>query len=104
MSRNKAGFTKPQPADYLVTLDGDTYYAEVKSTENKTSFPFSLIRPNQWAAAAQQRAAGGLYFFYVKNLNTGDWHRVPGDVFLDHKAARSMKWSELKPYRWNFVH
>ena len=71
------GKVRPQPSDYLVVFNGSTIFCEVKSTTNPTSFPFSLLRTTQSAAARMVRAAGGEYNVYVKALATNTWYVVP---------------------------
>jgi len=41
----KAAFTKAQPSDYIVTIEGKMFYAEVKSSNNKT---WVLREDNKW--------------------------------------------------------
>lgn len=95
---NGAGFTKKQPADYIVTFDGDTHFAEVKSTVG-ARFKRSQIESGQEAAAKQQIAAGGHYFFYVHAKAIGQWFRVPGDFVLN-SAKASWSWLDLKGFRF----
>lgn len=98
-----AGFTKPQPADYVVTAGGEMYYAEIKSSSNPTSFPFKDITLGQKAAAKKQMAANGKYFFYVKNMVTERWYEVPASVifYLMGQGQQSIKWSALEEsYQW----
>lgn len=87
-----------QPSDYIVTLDGETFFAEVKSSEGATSFPFKNIRPSQYRGARQQLAVGGTYLFYILRTKTGAWFRVPAKVILEW-PRKSMTWVELEPYR-----
>ena len=98
-----SGHTKPQPADFVVTEDGDTYYAEVKSSVSKTSFPLSSIRPSQRSAATRQTRAGGKYFFFLHCLPRGAWFKVPAQVVLN-APARSLPWASLEDYRWGLAH
>jgi len=93
---------RAQPSDYIVTLDGTTFYAEVKSTQNKTSFPFSLLKPAQWAAGVVVTGARGIYKVYVHNLNTDRWYVVPFTLIKQVKDAgkASIPWEQLKDYQW----
>lgn len=86
-------------ADYIVTLKGDTFYAEVKSTSEKTSFRFSMISIHQKAKAAMVTLAGGVYLIFATNLNTGKWYAIPYQV-IRNNPKQSMKWDELGPYEW----
>lgn len=92
--------TKEQPADYVVTHDGEMFYAEVKESANATSFPFGNIRQGQLAAARRQRAAGGNYFFFILRTATGEWFRVRASLILDW-PRKSMTWVELANFRIN---
>lgn len=92
------GFIGAQPSDYIVTLDGMTHYAEVKSSQNPTFFPFSNIKRGQKIAARRSTTAGGTYLFYIKNLNTNRWYCVPAQVIVNH-SAKSIKWVEIEQYR-----
>jgi penicillin-binding protein-related factor A (putative recombinase) len=96
---SKTAWVRAQPSDYLVTFDGKMEYAEVKSSLNKTSFPFGDITKIQMASAKKQRAAGGHYFFYLHSLVHNKWFRVPASVLLDAEA-RSLKWANLGEYEW----
>lgn len=89
------------PADFIVTVKGRMFYAEVKSCSNKTSFPFSQFTKSQRAAMLQQAAAGGMYMVYIHNMNTNDWFEVSGPKLLElEKFQKSIKWSELAGTRW----
>ena len=92
------------PADYIVTFNQETFLAEVKSTWNDHSFPFSLIKPSQWSAGVRTITAGGLYKVYVKNLNTNEWFVIPFQKILAIKQQNksSIKWNDLKEqgYLW----
>lgn len=95
------GKVRPQPSDYLVVFDGHTSFCEVKSTTNKTSFPFSLLRTTQSAAATMVRAAGGAYYVYVKSLNSGQWYCLPYSVIMGYKelGKASIPWSDMETFK-----
>jgi len=92
----------PQPSDYMLTVDGVTTYAEVKSCSNKTSFPFSQIETGQWAAMVQVLAAGGRYLFFLHNIETNTWYAVPGQhIKTTHDQGKhSVKWADLEAFRY----
>ncbi len=98
----RIGLTRATPSDYIVT-HGTTFYAEVKSTLNKTSFPFSLLKKGQSAAAPQVNSAGGEYYVFVHNLTTNQWFRIPYQVIRAVKelGKESIPWSELEAFQWN---
>ena len=91
-----------QPSDYLVTYDGHTHYAEVKSTENPTAFPFKMLRTNQWGAALKVMAASGHYRVYAKNMLTGAWYCIPAKFIQYRKEVgyESVKWDALHDFIW----
>lgn len=93
-----ASFKDAQPADYLVTWDGYTFYSEVKSTLSEPSFSFSMIRKAQWAACRQVIAADGMYYFWIRRESVPQWYVVPARVFIQHDA-KSVRWVELEPYK-----
>lgn len=97
--RSGAGFTKPQPADYVVVEGEETFFAEVKSSNNKTSFPFGNIETTQFAYAKMIVTAGGGYFFFLRNEITLEWYKVPASVFLSSEK-KSATWEELSPFKW----
>ena len=86
---------RAQPSDYMVTMDGETFYAEVKSTVSKTSFPFSMIKPAQFAAGTRVTAAGGIYKIFIHRLDTDTWYVIPFRRVLETKRS-SIPWSELE--------
>lgn len=87
-----------QPADFVVTMYGSMFYAEVKSTVNEPSFPFSMIAKNQWRAARKAVAAGGNYQFFIRRETTGEWYVIHASHIIDHEA-KSMKWAEIDHHR-----
>lgn len=91
-----------QPGDFFVVENGETYLADVKSTSHETSFPFSLIKREQLAAARMIVAAGGRYFFMVHHLPTNEWFKLPAAAVVN-SPKKSLKWSELGPYRWSLA-
>lgn len=93
----KKGFIQGRPSDYLVTIKGDMHYAEVKSSENATSFPFGNIAPEQWRAMKRQRAAGGKYYIYIHHLLTDLWYKVECRQILavEEAGTKSIKWENM---------
>lgn len=95
---NKRAVMVPeQPADRLVTANGQTFFAEIKSVLNGTAFPFSMIKSNQLHAARMQVLSGGSYMFMVHNLATDTFYIVPAaEVFATKEAGKeSLKWAEM---------
>jgi penicillin-binding protein-related factor A (putative recombinase) len=95
---------KNQPSDRIVTFDGETFYAEVKSTIEERRFPFSLLRATQGAYARMIVAAGGRYDIFLHSLAHDRWYRVPYAVVkaVSEAGTKSMTWAELEPYSWSF--
>lgn len=93
-------FTQSRPSDFLITHDGLTYFAEVKSSSHATSFPFSGIRPDQWKYAILTTAAKGFYFFYIRSEYLGQWFKIPASflISLRKQDFKSIKWTDLQPY------
>jgi hypothetical protein len=96
MNAGQSILVKKQPSDFVVTLDGDMHYAEVKSTIGDC-FKKSLIKKGQLIAARKQVAARGGYFFYVHALTIGRWFKLPASLILN-SAKASWKWGELEAF------
>lgn len=90
----KAVANSKKPCDRIVVHDGRVIFAEVKSTQNETSFPFSIIKPGQIGYAKMIRAAGGTYEFFVHSLALNKWFRIPAGVVLDNDK-KSLRWDDL---------
>lgn len=93
-------WTKARPSDYLATVNGVTFFAEVKSTSNKTAFPFSMIKPFQWECAISTTMVGGIYLFFIRSEMTKIWYKVPASFMIEslNNNRKSLKWEELAPY------
>ena len=87
-----------QPADRLVTLNGTMFYAEIKSVSSGKSFPFGIIKSNQIGAGALVTRAGGDYLFFIHDLQTDTFYKVPASLVLATQEAgkQSLKWSEME--------
>jgi len=96
----KIGFIRPAPSDYVLVHRGRTSFAEVKSTQNPTSFPFSLLRVVQSSIATRVLAAGGDYDVYAHNLITDVWYKFPYQLVVATKDAgrASIPWSQLQDF------
>lgn len=92
----------PKPADYLVSSPNHPlHFAEVKSCQGKTSFPFGGIRKAQSAAALLEHSRGsGAYAFYIFSYEQGRWFYMDCKEYAEHVAAgrRSVKFEDLR--RW----
>jgi len=98
----KKAFVAAQPSDFLVVVEGMTFFAEVKSTVDRNSFHFNNIRKGQIAASRRVSSAGGTYLFFVKSEAHDQWYSVPGAVVhTTLRAKKSMTWAELEPYKYD---
>lgn len=90
----------PKPSDYLVTKAGETWYAEVKSTQSATSFPFADIRPAQSAMALKQAAFNGRFTFYIFSYGLGQWFLMTEQqyAFAVSQGRKSIKFEELSAW------
>lgn len=97
----RIGDIPPQPSDYVLTVDGKTSFAEVKSTQDPTAFRFSLLRRTQTAQAAIIGAAGGSYDLYIHHLPSNAWYILPYTVVIavKHEGRASIPWEALRPYQ-----
>ena len=87
-----------KPADYIITYNKMTIFAEVKSTQEKYRFKKSLIRPAQCAAAYQVTAAGGMYFFFIYT-SFNRVYAVPAPFVLNYNGP-SIPFTDLEQFRW----
>src|SRR5690606_30854623 len=102
--RGRITNVKAQPADRLVVLDGEMFFAEVKSSVTTDErFDFKLLRTTQGSAAAQALAAGGQYWIYYHHIRTDEWFRFPyslvAQVKLDGKSSINLDFLR-KNSRW----
>lgn len=76
-----------QPADYHIIAQGQSFYAEVKGTTNKTRFPFSQLEAAQLAGMKKVLAAGGEYVIFVYSFEEKSWYRISAQMILSRKDA-----------------
>lgn len=100
-AKRKGKVANRKPSDFLVTLNGETSYAEVKSTI-KPTFTFANIRPEQWRVAVKQTRAGGTYYFYVHFIGHNRWFKLPARLIID-SAKKSINIKELGEYEISVV-
>lgn len=86
----------PKPSDYLVTKAGATFYAEVKSIQSTTSFPFADIRPSQSAKALSMARVGGRFDFFIFSYGLGQWFIMNEQLYAAVRGtgAKSIKFKE----------
>lgn len=100
-AKRKGKVANRKPSDFLLTIDGKTSYAEVKSTI-KPSFTFSNIQPEQWRTAVKQTRAGGQYFFFVHFMTQERWFKLPARVIID-SVKKSINIKELGDYEISMI-
>jgi len=100
-AKKKGKVANRKPSDYLVTLSGSTFMAEVKST-TKNTFSFSNIQPEQWRNAIKITRAEGEYYFFIHLLALNEWFRVPARRIID-SAKKSINIKELSEYKLDLV-
>jgi penicillin-binding protein-related factor A (putative recombinase) len=88
-----------QPSDFLVTLEGQTFFAEVKHSTEPVSFSHSKIRKQQMNCARMCVPAGGAYFFFIYAAALKKWFCVPAHV-ITTSATKSTKWADITQYEW----
>ena len=90
-------FTTSHPSDFVVADHGVMFFAEVKSSQDPASFPFSSVQKAQWSAAIQATAAGCLYYFFIRSEVLKKWFRIPAALMIDmrNEGVKSVKWQHL---------
>ena len=89
-----------EPGDFIIAGKGVTLLVEAKSTQ-ENSFPFSLIRPNQYvgmiAASSYDTVYGGLLIEMRKHNQI---FYLPVEEFQEHMKAgkKSLDLTNLKEY------
>jgi len=73
------------PSDYMVTINGRMFYAEVKGTE-LDKFSLKRIEASQWGAMTQVAYAGGDYIVFIYHVPNQTWSIIPHSQWL--------KWSK----------
>lgn len=95
--RTKVVIVKEQPSDFIVTVEGTTFYAEVKSTTGGR-WSRSKIEPGQFKAMTRQVAAGGPYWIYIHFITEDKWGFISGREFLE-STKKSWSYDDLDD--WN---
>lgn len=84
------------PSDFIVVSNGAMFFAEVKSTQNKTSFSLDCLTPSQRAACLQVTSCGGDYRIYIHNITENKWYIMRGEEYILYKKSiKSLKWNDL---------
>lgn len=93
-------YLRTNPSDYVVVYENGSIYSEVKSFKG-TRFPFSNIKPSQFAWAAQIHRLGQPYMFYLFQKETETWYIVPAFVILNKakEGIKSLSLTDLEVYK-----
>lgn len=95
--KNVAAFGNP--SDYFLIQQDGGYLAEVKSSNNATSFPLSCFTAAQKAAIyrCSKRGFGSRYRIYIHNISTNQWYLMTADDFMNiiKQGKKSEKWKNL---------
>ena len=99
-------YLRTNPSDYVVAYENGSVYSEVKSFKG-TRFPFSNIKPSQFAWAAQIHRLGQPYMFYLFHQTPeqadgkGVWFIVPAFVILNKakEGIKSISLTDLEIYK-----
>ncbi len=99
LNRGKAVAMFPCPSDFLIGGNEGLFLAEVKSTYNTTSFSYADVRPAQRSAAANAAARGFPFYFFVMNMNDGEWYTITATEFVEDLRAgrKSRPYKEMTP-------
>jgi len=91
---------KANPSDYVVAYGNGSVYSEVKSFKGNR-FPFSNIKPSQFAWAAQIHRLGQPYMFYLFQKETETWYLIPAFVILNQakEGIKSISLTDLEKYK-----
>lgn len=91
-----------KPSDFLVVTAAGVTFAEVKSSQSKSSFTYANIEKGQRSTAALCAASGcgTTYNFYLHALALERWFILTADEFVaDIKAGiKSRKWESLQSW------
>jgi hypothetical protein len=87
------------PSDFIITDNGETYYAEVKHTQNTSHISSSLLR-QQKMYRERILACGGKYMYYIYAEDIHQWYAIPGEFFVD---KGDVKWKEVGKYMINYL-
>lgn len=97
----RIGMIRPAPSDFFVVHNGNSFFAEVKSTQNPTSFPFSLLRRTQSAHAKMVMSAGASYFVFLHDLTRNLWFKIPYSFIEGWTKSKSIPWQHLSEFTYD---
>ena len=93
-------YLRTNPSDFVCVYPNGSVYCEVKSFKG-TRFPFSNIKPSQFAWAAKIHALHQPYMFYLFQKETETWYLIPAFIILNKakEGIKSLSLTELEIYR-----
>ena len=100
-------YLRTNPSDFVCVYPNGSVYSEVKSFKG-VRFPFSNIKPSQFAWAAQIHRLGQPYMFYLyhqhlpeRDFGNGTWYIVPAFVILNQakEGIKSISLTDLEKYK-----
>lgn len=93
---------KSAPADWVVCIEGTTYWVEVKSSSHKTSFPFANFTKAQLSGMVRQNAAGGRYKIFIQQLPIKQWYEIDSHEVMKrlNDGIKSISWKELANFKF----
>jgi len=91
---------KSNPSDFVCVYENGSVYSEVKSFKGNR-FPFSNIKPSQFAWAAQIHKLGQSYMFYLFQKETETWYLIPAFIILNKakEGIKSLSLTDLEIYK-----
>lgn len=91
---------KSNPSDFVCVYKNGSVYSEVKSFKGNR-FPFSNIKPSQFAWAAKIHALQQPYMFYLFQKETETWYLIPAFIILNKakEGIKSLSLTELEIYK-----
>ena len=90
-----------QPSDLLVTDDGETFYAEVKCTDNPFGITQSLVKQQAGSRKRILRARGA-YVYYIYSSARKEWYEIPGEYF-ELTPKGTIYWDNLSNYKIDYL-
>lgn len=92
----KKVFLKRKPSDAVVTINGITYYVEIKSTHSTKGITSGLFS-QQKGERIRIENAGGYYVYLIYSFHTQKWYWV-----FSTQLKENSKWSEMEKFFIDF--
>lgn len=81
-----------KPSDFIITDNGTTFYAEVKSTASQEGITKKLF-DQQAARRDRLLKAGADYLYFVYSAHLGKWYVIPATIIVRNPNE---KWEDLE--------